>query len=464
MSFLVPELIRKKRLGTELSKSEIDFLVDGFSTNKIEDYQIAAWLMACFVKPLTETEVLNLTEAMKNSGHVIHWEKQTNIKSHDLCDKHSTGGVGDKVSIILAPLVAEMGLKVPMMSGRGLGFTGGTVDKLESIPGFQMVLEQSAENKALLDSGFVMLKQSETLCPADKKLYALRDVTATVEDVGLITASIVSKKWAAGVRNIVYDVKCGPAAFMSEYSDAKRLARSLVAVSKRAGMNARALITRMDEPLGSCVGNGIEILESTWILRNSYPSENHKRIAAPLVELITLTAAHMYQLCRPNTSLEENQKLAYQILDSGAAFKRFLKMIEIQSLNCHNQKQSPQAVLETLEAQINRAPRMQIKAKKDGILKNIRSRDLGLIGIDLKIGREKTSDSVDSVAGFVLNKQVGDTIQMGDVLAEVIQGQVLPSAEILQKIEKIFEITNEPPSTGDSKRFRSTLFLEVINT
>jgi pyrimidine-nucleoside phosphorylase len=458
MKFIVSELIRKKRIGSEHTSEEIRFLVESFSKNKIPDYQIAAWLMACFVKPLTADEIFLLTEAMKNSGQVLEWESLLNAQSYELVDKHSTGGVGDKVSLVLAPLVAEMGLKVPMMAGRGLGFTGGTVDKLESLKGFQMDLSVDLQKKCIQDAGFVMLKQSEQLCPADKKLYALRDVTGTVENIGLITASIVSKKWAAGVRNILFDVKCGTAAFMPDLQNAQWLAKSLVDVSKKARMNARALITRMDEPLGSCVGNGVEVMESVWILKNQFPSPELKKLASSLIDLICLQAAHMYQLCFPNTQLQNNLSRANEILESGKAYHRFLKMIQNQNLMSEKSAEYGQDVLEKLIDQIDKTPRIKIKSEQAGYLSEIQSRDLGLIGIELRIGRERETDSVDPVAGFILNTTVGSRIEKGSTLCEVSQGNTLVTQDQISKIQKCFKVISaEAPAHRQEQ-----LWLETI--
>jgi len=405
MKFLVSELIRKKREGNVLEAEEIQFLIRGVSDGSIPDYQISAWLMAVFFKGMNEVETLTLTKAMKDSGNSLHWRNlDPSFKNAKFVDKHSTGGVGDKVSLILAPLCASMGLKVPMMSGRGLGFTGGTVDKLESISGFKMRLTQEEMTKALIESNIVMMSQSESLCPADRKLYALRDVTATVESLALITGSIVSKKWAAGVENIVYDVKCGNSAFMTTREKARALAESLVKVSKLAGMNASALITRMEEPLGAYIGNALEVRECVSILRNEFPTDHHEFLAAPLTRLCCRFAAEMSVLSGHSSTLDEAFEIALEKIRNGQAYAAFEKMLSSQGAVKNWEEKLPQA-------------RMSIpyRSPRGGFLHHIDSRKLGLVGILLKAGRDQSTDVIDPGTGIELFKGIGEEVDQGEI-------------------------------------------------
>ena len=448
MNYLVPELIRKKRLGESLTTDEIHFLVSGFSDGSIPDYQASAWLMACFVKPLNQNETLELTRAMKNSGEVYDWSKNLNLPLPPvIADKHSTGGVGDKASLILAPLAAACGLTVPMMSGRGLGFTGGTVDKLESIPGFRMDLHLDEARKGLEQAGFCMIKQSPRICPADGKLYSLRDVTATVENVELISASIVSKKWASGVKNIVYDVKCGESAFMQTLIEARKLAKSLVTNSKSAGLAARAVISRMVEPLGSCVGNALEVNESKWILSESYPSLIHKKIAEPLVNLSVDLTAHMLELSGVHKNFAEAQNRAREKLQSGQALERFEKMMTLQAGN-------PRAYVDLPKAK----KQIELKSLQKGFVQKICGRSLGLLGIEIGIGRQKADDAVFFEPGFEILCQVGDAVEAGQRLGVYHARNDKNETEVLEKFLAAFEI-----SATQKEIQGPNLILEVVD-
>lgn len=448
MTWVASELIRKRRLGIPHSPEEVHFLVEGFSTGSIPDYQISAWLMACFVKPLSKNETLELTRAMKNSGDFFTWENIfSDTQSAPIADKHSTGGVGDKVSVVLAPLAACLGLRVPMMSGRGLGFTGGTVDKLESIPGFKMDLEFSKIKHALERIGLCMIKQSEKICPADKKLYALRDVTGTVENIELISASIVSKKWASGVKNIVYDVKCGPAAFMENPSDANALARSLVDVSKQAGMRARAVVTRMDEPLGSCIGNSLEVRESLWILENSFPTVIHKKLAEPLKNLCLELTAHLLVVCGKFKDMESALNECKKALAEGLAAEKFYQ--------CVNEQAGSQEALKNLPQSPHRIP---IQAEKSGFLTKIHSRNLGLIGIEIGVGRQKAEDAVRYDLGFELQVALGDKVETGQTLCYLHLSEPQCEKNLESKIKNCFLIEDNLKSLSPD-----SLILEVIS-
>ncbi len=408
MSYLVTELIRKKRDGKALEKNEMQFLVEGFSRGTIPDYQITAWLMASYLKGMTSEETVALTTFIKNSGRSFQWrELSPSLKSAVFVDKHSTGGVGDKVSLIVAPIAAAMGMKIPMMSGRSLGHTGGTVDKLESIPGFSMYPSTPQMVACLEDVGTVMMAQADDLCPADKKLYALRDVSATIENIPLITASIVSKKWAEGVDAILFDVKCGNAAFMETHAQAKALAQSLVRVATLAGMKAVALVTRMEEPLGAFVGNAVEVKESLMILSNQYKNEKQKSIIKPLVDLCVEQVVQLALLSGFLNNRKQAEEQARATLLNGKALELFNKMATAQGAIDHWKQKLPKAELTFL-----------VKSNQRGYLHGIDSKKLALLGFDIGMGRQKSSDKIDPTTGYEILCQVGDSVEPGTPLLE----------------------------------------------
>lgn len=412
-NYLVPELLRKKRDGGELTSDEIAFLVQGFSKGTIPDYQVSAWLMASFIRGLNVEETAVLTREMKNSGKHYDWAAMSaNFKNARFADKHSSGGIGDKVSLILAPVAACLGLKVPMMSGRGLGHTGGTVDKLEAIPGFSLYLNEAQLVRLLDEVGVCMMAQSPEICPADRKLYHLRDVTGTVENTSLITASIVSKKWAEGVNTIVYDVKCGEAAFMSDLTAARGLAKSLYDVSKAAGMNALCCLTRMEEPLGSRIGHALEVEESLWILSNEYPSEEHRRLAASLKKLSLRLAAEMAALAGAYPSLDEALKAAEESIASGKAWKVFQRMAELQGAEAGWIDKLAKAPLHK-----------DILSPQEGTLTSIASRRLGLAVIRMGGGRLKSEDKIDPAVGIEVLVRPGDAVRKGQPLLRLHLGK-----------------------------------------
>ena len=406
---IAAEIIRNKREGKALSSEEIQFIVDGASQKTIPDYQLSAWLMTVFFKGMNPEETLALTSAMKKSGKTFHWkEVNPKLKNFSLIDKHSTGGVGDKVSLILVPLAIELGLKVPMMSGRGLGHTGGTVDKLLTIPGFRMDIAEDKAAKLMEDVGACMLSQTEDVCPADKKLYHLRDVTATVESFPLITASIVSKKWAEGCEGIIFDVKYGEGAFMATPEKAEELATWLLKVSQLADLRAEACLSRMEEPLGSCIGNSLEVEESIWILKNSYPSPKHKEIAAPLATLTCQIAARMAMLGGTRSDYESTVEECQKLLESGKTFSHFDKLVRTQG------------AINTWQEELPKAKNIyEIQAPQSGVISKIFSRELGLLGVALGMGRKKMEDNIDASAGFELLKNLGDSVQKNEVLAKI---------------------------------------------
>src|SRR5438270_7205094 len=315
---LVTDLIRRKRDGVELQRKEIEFLVNGYTRDEIPDYQMSAWLMAVLLRGMSRAELAALTETMLNSGQVLDFSELPAAKT----DKHSTGGVGDKTSLIIAPIVAAAGLYVPMISGRGLGHTGGTLDKLESIPGFNVNLSVADFRRVLAQCGAGLIDQTDEIAPADKKLYALRDVTGTVESPYLICASIMSKKLAEGIDALVLDVKTGSGAFMKSEKDAVFLAELMVETGERMGKHVVALITDMDQPLGMKIGNALEVLEVLEVLRAGGPED--------LKELCLHTAGWMLHLGGASKSVAEGKQHSEQLLSSGKALEKFRQMVQLQ--------------------------------------------------------------------------------------------------------------------------------------
>src|SRR5499427_7827030 len=317
----VTDLLRRKRDGGELQRNEIEFLINGYTQDAVPDYQMSAWLMAVLIRGMTRAELAALTESMLHSGQVLDFSALPAPK----VDKHSTGGVGDKTSLILAPVVAAGGLYVPMISGRGLGHTGGTLDKLESIPGFNVNLPVGDFRRVLAECGAAMIGQTAEIAPADKRIYALRDVTGTVESPYLICASIMSKKLAEGIDALVLDVKTGSGAFMKQEKDAIFLAELMVETGQRLGKRIVALITSMDQPLGSAVGNALEVAECIEVLKGKGPAD--------LRELCLVLTAWMFLLGKRVTTSDEGRKLAEQTISSGQAFEKFKEMVRLQGGN-----------------------------------------------------------------------------------------------------------------------------------
>jgi len=391
------DILMKKRAGETLTEAEIRFIIDGYVKGEIPDYQISALLMAIFFRGMTAKETAILTETMLDSGDRMDL---SGIPG-PFVDKHSTGGVGDKISLPLAPMVAACGVKVPMMSGRALGHTGGTLDKLESIPGYRTGLELSEFRKGLIEDGFAMTGQTARVVPADKKLYALRDVTATVESIPLITASILSKKVAEGADGIVFDVKCGSGAFMKTYNDARALASSLVATGTAMGKRVVAVLTDMSQPLGYKVGNFLEIEETLDCLEGKGPQD--------VMELTFRLGAWMLVLGGAAETIEEGRARCEEAISSGAALERFYRNVVRQGGNVGQ-------MLERRGSWRSDFAR-ELKAENDGYIESIDALDIGLAGVYLGVGRNRTEDNVSPTAGFIFEKKRGDLIKKGDRIA-----------------------------------------------
>ena len=432
----VVDVIRKKRDGQELSRAEIESLIEGYTRGTIPDYQVAAWLMAGVLRGFTRQETAALTEAMLHSGEVLDLSEFSPKK----VDKHSTGGVGDKTSLVLAPVVAAGGLLVPMISGRGLGHTGGTLDKLESIPGFNVHLSLAEFRRVLRGCGCSMMGQTEQIAPADRKLYALRDVTGTVESPNLICASIMSKKLAEGIDALLLDVKTGSGAFMKHEEQAELLAELMVETGERMGKRVVALITDMDQPIGHKVGNALEVDEVLEILRGNGPSD--------LRQLCLELAAWMFQLGGVSDGLAEGRKIAAQLIDSGRGLEKFREMVELQGGDL--------SVIDH-PAKLPRASGSQeILSPAKGYVAAIESETIGIAGVILGGGRERKEDSVDPSVGIVLYKKVGDAVGHGEPLATLYYNSESRAARARPLIEQSYRISEAPPAS------RRPLVLRVI--
>jgi pyrimidine-nucleoside phosphorylase len=427
--FRVIDLIRKKRDGGELSSAEIGYLVEGCTDGSVPDYQMAAWLMAVVLRGMAREETAALTNAMLHSGEVL----DLSILPAKKVDKHSTGGVGDKTSLVLAPLVAAGGLFVPMISGRGLGHTGGTLDKLESIPGFCVGLPVPEFHRVLKACGTAMIGQTEKVAPADRKLYALRDVTGTVESPYLICASIMSKKLAEGTDALVLDVKTGSGAFMKKEEDAVFLAELMVETGELMGKQMAALITDMNQPLGRMVGNALEVQECIDVL--------HGRGPADLRELCLELAAWMFFLGGACKTVAQGKQLSAEIIASGKAFDRFRQMVELQGGD-----------VSTIDDP-TRLPgtdhRVKVPSPQSGYVSAIACEQVGTACVILGGGRERKEDSVDPAVGIVVHKKhkkIGDKVSAGESLCTIHCHSDAQAAHAKVLLEESYEIASAPPA------------------
>ena len=408
-----------------MSAAEIGYLVDAYTQGNVPDYQVAAWLMAVVLRGMTREETAALTHSMLHSGEVL----DLSFLPAKKVDKHSTGGVGDKTSVVLAPLVAAGGLFVPMISGRGLGHTGGTLDKLESIPGFRVGLSVSEFHRVLKACGASMIGQTDKIAPADRKLYALRDVTGTVESPYLICASIMSKKLAEGTDALVLDVKTGSGAFMKKEEDAVFLAELMVETGERMGKQMVALITNMDQPLGCMVGNALEVQECIEVL--------HGRGPADLRELCLHLAAWMFYLAGASKTVAEGKQVSEEIISSGKAFERFRHMVELQGGD-----------ISTIDDP-TRLPgtdhRVDVPSPRAGYVTSIQCEQVGTACVILGGGRERKEDSVDPTVGIVVHKKIGDKVSAGEPLCTIHCHSDAQAARAKKLLEESYEIAAAPP-------------------
>ena len=417
------DLIRKKRDSGEHSREEIEFLISGYTRGEIPDYQIAAWLMSAWIRGLSRAETTALTQAMLHSGEVLDLSSLPARK----VDKHSTGGVGDKTSLILAPIVAAGGLVVPMLSGRGLGHTGGTLDKLESIPGFNTNLSLKDFRRVLGECGMALIGQTAEIAPADKKIYALRDATSTVENTGLICASIMSKKLAEGLDALVLDVKTGSGAFMKREEDAVGLAEVMVDAGKSMGKKMVALITDMDQPLGRAAGHANEIIECIKVLNGGGPADVH--------ELSVELSAWMFYLGEKTESVEEGRKLAERVISSGEAREKFRQCIRLQG--------GDERVIDEPDLLPKAASDVDVASSAGGTLVATNCERFGIALAMLGGGRETKEDRIDHAVGLEFHKRIGDRVEKGEPLATIHYNSDAKLAEGKRMVAESFVIDQD---------------------
>ena len=423
------DIIRKKRDGETLTAAEIGAFVEGATTHAWPDYQVSALLMAIVCRGMTAEETAELTAAMVHSGEKLDLADIPGAK----IDKHSTGGVGDKTSLILAPLAAACGVVVPMMSGRGLGHTGGTLDKLESIPGFRVNLSLKEFRAALAKVGCAMIGQTAEIAPADKVLYALRDVTATVESIPLISASIMSKKIAEGIGGLVLDVKCGRGAFMKTRQDARQLADSLVNIGRAHAVPTQAVLSVMDEPLGRAVGNALEVLEVIWTLQGTGPED--------VEQLSVHLAARMVHMAGEAATLAEAEERVREALTSGRGLEKFRAMIAEQGGD-------PRVIDDP--SRLPQAPHFQsVRAPRDGFVTKLDAENVGRAAVLLGAGRNRVDDSVDPAAGVLLLAVRGEEVKARTCLAQLFTSDPGRLPDALALVEKAFTLGDEPPPARD---------------
>ncbi len=422
------DIILKKREGEKLSPEEIQHFINGYTKGDIPDYQASALLMAIYFQGMDKEETYQLTKAMKESGDVVDLSAISGIK----VDKHSTGGVGDKTTLVVGPLAAACGVPVAKMSGRGLGFTGGTVDKMESIPGFRTTLEEEEFMELVNRVGLSVIGQTAHIAPADKKLYALRDVTATVDNLSLITASIMSKKLASGSDAIVLDVKCGNGAFMENLEEAVELAKGMVDIGNADDKKTIAVITDMNQPLGHAVGNSNEVIEAIETLKGKGPSDI-TQLALTLSGIMIYAGGHA-------ETMEEGMEKAKEALRSGRALEKLAQFIEGQG--------GDPAVVEDYSLFPQPTSYQKVLAQESGYVTEIQARSIGLASQHSGAGREKKEDPIDLSAGIILRKKVGDSVAKGDVLAEVSGRDSLKVRQGAEEAAKAFTIGPTAPELG----------------
>ena len=421
------ELIKKKRDGRELSREEIEFIISSYTRGDVPDYQVSAFLMATFLRGMTRAETSALLNAMLHSGQVLDFSEFPAPK----IDKHSTGGVGDKTSLILSPVVAAGGVYVPMLSGRGLGHTGGTLDKLEAIPGFSVDLSLERFRQILGKIGCAMIGQTAEVAPADKKLYALRDVTATVESMPLICASIMSKKLAEGIDGLVLDVKTGSGAFMKKEEDSEALAQLMVEVGSEMGKRMVALITDMDQPLGNKVGNALEVEECIDVLRGGGPED---------LRILSLElCGWMFYLGERVNTVEEGKHLAWDLIATGRALDKFRAMVE---------EQGGDTQIVDAPWKLPRAQRVgNIFAPGEGFVTAIACEQVGIASLLLGGGRAKKEDKIDPAVGITLQKKVGDFVHVNDTLCTIHYNDDKNLADVREMLAEAFKIGEHLPAT-----------------
>jgi pyrimidine-nucleoside phosphorylase len=429
------DLIQRKRDGEELAPEEIEFLVEGYTNGDIPDYQMSSFLMAVFFTGMSDREVSRLTECMLRSGSTVDLSAIPGVK----VDKHSTGGVGDKTSFIVAPLAAAAGVVVPMMSGRALGHTGGTLDKLESIPGFRTNLTTEEFQKQLAELGLCFIGQTDELAPADRKLYSLRDVTATVESIPLISSSIMSKKLSEGIDSLVLDVKVGTGAFMKKQVDARRLAQTMVGIGRRMDKKVQALITDMNQPLGYAIGNALEVMEASQTLQNAGPAD--------LTKLSIELAARMIFLGKKATSLDDARRMAEHHLVDGSGYRKLKQVVTAQGGNAQ--------ALDKFELLPNATGMREVTSPRGGYVSSIDAQDIGIASNMIGAGRDKKEDAIDPAVGIILEVKSGEKVDAGSVLCRLYYTKEDHVEEAADMVEDAFHISSQKPEERE-------LILEVV--
>ena len=414
------EIIAKKRDAKELSKEEIEYFVEEYTKGEIPDYQASALIMAIYINGMNDREITDLTLAMAYSGEVL----DLSYFGTNIVDKHSTGGVGDKVSIILLPIIASMGVPVAKMSGRGLGFTGGTVDKMKSIPGYRTNIEVDEFISNVKKVGISMIGQTMNLAPADKKIYALRDTISCVENIPLIASSIMSKKIASGANKIVIDVTVGKGAFMKTEEDAQELAEQMIRIGKLAEKEVRCVLTPMDEPLGFAVGNSLEVIEAINFLKGDMPED--------LKEVVLELGAQMLDLAGKGENIEENKLNMLQNIENGSAYNKFVEMVQ-------NQGGDISYIEDTTKFEKSKYV-SAVVTEKTGVVQDINAEDIGKLACYLGAGRVKKEDRIEPNVGIILNKKVGDKVQEEDFLAYICANDEQKLREAEHRILEIYNI------------------------
>lgn len=429
------DIIDKKKNGLELSKEEIKYFVDEYTAGNIPDYQASALLMAMFINKMSDEETANLTLSMAYSGQTLDLSDIEGVK----VDKHSTGGVGDKVSLVIAPIVSSCGIPVAKMSGRGLGFTGGTIDKLESIEGFETSMTIESFKNHVKEHGIVIAGQTEALAPADKKIYALRDVTGTVDNISLIASSIMSKKIASGADAIILDIKVGSGAFMKTIEDAEKLAATMVNIGKSLNRTTICILSNMDEPLGSGIGNIIEVREAIEVLKGNGPSD--------LVEVCVTIASIMVYLGKKASSIDEAREIVLEKIKDGSAYSKFREWIGSQGGNL--------SIIDNI-SEYQKASKVDFfVAKEDGYIESINAQEIGKVAMLLGAGRETKESVIDPAVGLVFRKKVSDYVKAGDVICEIHHNNYNNMEMIQSRLDENVKISKQ-------NRTKSELIYKII--
>lgn len=417
------DIIAKKRDGKELNTDEINFFIKEYTNNNIEDYQAAALVMAIYINGMSYRETKDLTMAMASSGDVLDLSEL----GENVVDKHSTGGVGDKVTIILAPLIASLGIPVAKMSGRGLGYTGGTADKIEAIPGYNTGISEKEFIDNVKNIGISLITQTLNLAPADKKIYALRDTIACTESIPLIASSIMSKKIASGANKIVLDVTCGFGAFMKNIEDARELSRTMIEIGNLANRETVCVITNMNEPLGFAVGNSLEIIEAIEFLQGKMPED--------LKQVVLELGAYMVKLAGKGSNIEENKKMLLENIQNGKAYNKFIELVQNQGGDIEYVKD----VTKFEKAKIIQ----EVISTTEGYVQEINAEEIGKLSCDLGAGRKTKKDKIDLQVGIILNKKIGDFVNKGDKLTTIYANDIERAKDTENELLKTYKIGQE---------------------